>query len=178
MTNLQCVEKQRHYSIDKCPYSQGYGLSSGHIQLWELDRKEGRPPKNWCLWTVVLEKTSQSPPDSKELKPVNLKRDQPWICTGRTDAEAEASVFWSSDVNRQLTREVPDAGKDWGQKEERVSEGEITGWYHRSNEHELGQTPGDGEGQGGLACCSPRGHKESDMTGWLNNNNKKCVNSN
>ena len=155
MTNLDSVEKQRHYSADKGLSSRGYGLPSGHIQLWELDRKEGRTPKNWCLWTVVLEKTPQSPLDSKELKPVNLKRDQPWICTERTDAEAEAPVFWSFDVNRQLIGKVPDAGKDWGQKEERVSEGEIAGWHHWGNEHELRQTPGDGEGQGGLACCSP-----------------------
>ena len=159
MTNLDSVEKQRHYSTDKGLSSGGYGLPSGHIQLWELDRQEGRTPKNWCLWTVVLEKTPQSPLDSKELKPVNLKRDQPWICTGRTDAEAEAPVFWSFDVNRQLIGRVPDAGKDWGQKEERVSEGEIAGWHHRGNEHELGQTPGDGEAQGGLACCSPWGRR-------------------
>ena len=114
----QCVEKQRHCSADKGPYSQGYGPPSGHVRLWELDCKKGRAPKNWCLWTVVLEKTPESSLDSK-IKPVSLKGDQPWIFTGRTDAEAEAPVFWSSDANRQLIGKVPDAGKDWRQKEKR-----------------------------------------------------------
>ena len=106
----------------------------------------------------------------KEIKPVNLKGDQPWIVTRRTDAKAEAPVFWSSDVNRQLTGKVPDAGTDWGQEEKRVSEDEMAREYHRCNEHELDQTLGDGEGQGGLACYSPWCHKESNMTGWLNDN--------
>ena len=161
-----------HCSANKGLYSQGYGLPSGHLHLWELDCKEGRMPKNWWLQTVVLEKTPESPLDSKEIKPVNLKGDQPWMFTGRIDGEAEALVFSSSDVNRQLIGKVPDAGKDWGQKKKRVSEDEMAGWHHRCNEHELGKTPGDGEGQGGLACCSPRGRKESDTTGWQNKNNK------
>ena len=94
ITNLDSVlEKQRHYSSDKGPYSQGYSLTSGHVQVWELDHKEGRAPKNWCLWTVVPEKTLESPLDSKEIKPVNHKGNQSWILTGRTDAEAEATVF-------------------------------------------------------------------------------------
>ena len=101
MTNLDNVEKQRHYSADKCLYSQGYALPSGRIWLWELDHKEGRTPKNQCLWTVVLRKTPESPLDSKEIKLVNIKGNQSWIFTGRTDAEAEAPVFWSSDENRQ-----------------------------------------------------------------------------
>ena len=107
-SNLECVEKQRHYSADEGLCS----LLSGHVQLWELDHKEGRMPKIWCLWTVVLEKTPGSPLDSKEIKPVNLKGDQPWIFSGRTDAEAP--VFWSSDVKRWFIGKVPDAGKDWG----------------------------------------------------------------
>ena len=99
MANLDSVLKSRDITLlDKGPYSQGYGLPSGHIRLWELDRKEGRMPKNWCLWAVVLEKTPESPLDGKEIKPVNLKGDQPWIFTGRTDAEAEALVFWSPDA--------------------------------------------------------------------------------
>ena len=145
----QCVEKQRHYSADKDPYSQGYGLPSGHVQLSEPDHKEGKMPKNWCLWTVVLEKTPESPLDSKEIKLVNLKGDQPWIFTGRIDAEAEAPLFWSSDANRWLIGKVPSAGKDWGQKEKGVLEDEMAGWHHWRNEHELQQTLGDGEGQGG-----------------------------
>ena len=169
----QCVEKQRHYSADKGPYSQGCGLPSGHIGLWELDCKS-RTPKNWCLWTVVLEKTSECSLDSKEIKPVNLKGNKPWIFTGRTVAEAEAPVFWSSDVNR-LIRKVPDAGKDRRLKEKRALEDEMAGCHHQCNERELGQTLGDGEGQGSLACCSPWGHKESDTTGQLNNNNSRVI---
>ena len=109
--------------------------------------------------------------DSKEIKPVNLKGDQPWIFTGRTDAEAEAPVFWPSDANRQLIGKVPDAGNDWGQKEKMVSEDEMAEQHHWCNGQELGQTRGDGEGQGSLMCCSPWDHKDSDVTGQLNNSN-------
>ena len=154
----QCVEKQRHYSANKSLYSQGYGLPSGHVWLWELDHKEGRTPKNWCLQTVVLEKTPESSMDIKEIKPVNLKGNQPWTLIGRIDVEAEAPVFWSSDANRGLIGKVPDVGKDWGQKK-KVSDDEMAGWHHWCNEHELGQTLGDGEGQGSLVCCSPWGHR-------------------
>ena len=94
----------------------------------------------------MLEKTLQSALDSKEIKPVNLRGDQSWIFTRRTDAEAEVLVFWSSDANRWLTGKVPDPGKDWEQKEKRVSEDEMAGGHHWCNEHELGQTPVDGEG--------------------------------
>ena len=172
MTNTprQYVEKQRHYFANKGPYSQGNDLPSGHVWLWQLDRTEGRTAKNWCFWTVVLEKTPESPLSSREIKPVTLKGFQPWIFTGRT--EAEAPVFWSSDVHRRLTGKVPDSGKDRGQKEKRVSEDEMAGRHHQCNKYEIGQTVGDGEGQGGLVCYSPCGHKESDTTGWLNNSNK------
>ena len=165
----QCLEKQRHYSAYKGPYSQGYGLPGGYVWLWELDHKEGRKPKNWCLWAVMLEKTPESPLDIKEIKPVSLKGVQPWIFTGRTDAEAEAPVFWSTDVKRPAIGKIPDAGKDWGQNEKRASE--MAGWHHRCNEHELEQILEDSEEKGDLACCSPWGCKESDMTGRLNNNN-------
>ena len=116
----------------------------------------------------MLEKTPESPLDSKDIKPVNLKGNQPWILIGRTDAEAEAPVLWSSDVNSQLTGKLPDAGKDWGQKK-RASEDEMAGWHHQCNGHELGQTSRDSERQWDLACYSPLGHKELDMTGRLNN---------
>ena len=102
------------------------------------------------------------------MKTVNLKEEQPWILAKRTDAEAP--VFRSYDANSQLTRNAPDAGKDWGQKK-RVSEDEMVGWHHWCNGHELGQTSGDGEGQGSLACCSIYGCKKSDKTRPLNNNN-------
>ena len=98
MTNLECVKKQRHHFANKGPYSQGYGLSSSHVQMWELDNKEGRAPKNWRFQTVVLEKALESPLDSKEIKPVNIKGNQPWIVFGRTDAETEALILWPADL--------------------------------------------------------------------------------
>ena len=110
----QCVENQRHYPVDKRPYSQSYGLPSGRVRLWKLNRKEGGR-KNWCLRTVVLEKIPKYPFHRKEIKLVNLKRNPPWILIGKTDAEVEAPVFWSSDANSQLVRKVSDARKDWRQ---------------------------------------------------------------
>ena len=129
-TTRQFDEKWRHYYGSKCLYSQGDGLPSGHVQLWEQYGKEGRA-QNWCLHIVVLEKTPESPLDRKETKLVNLKGNQPWILVGRADAEAKAPVFWSSDVNSWLIGKVPDAGKDWGQKEKRASEDEMPGGHHR-----------------------------------------------
>ena len=134
--------------------------------IWELNHEEGRMWKNWWLQTVLLEKTPEIPLDSKEIKPVSLKEDKPWIFTRRTDAEAKVPVFWSSDVGRWLTGKVPDAGKDWGQKEKRASEDETAGQHHWFNGHELGQTQGDVDGQWGPACCSPWGHKEMWMGNW------------
>ena len=132
----QCVENQKHYSAYKCLYSQGCGLPSGHVQLRELGRKEYRTPKIWCFWTVVLEKTPESPLDSKEIKQLN----QPWILVETTDAEVEAPEFWSSDANIRLIEKFSDTGKDWGQEEKRVSEDEMAGWRHWFNGHEFGQT--------------------------------------
>ena len=141
--------------------------------MWEVDYKEGWVLKNWCFPTVVLEKTLESTLDSKEIKPVNPKGNQPWISTARTDAEAEAPIFWSPDAKGWLTGKHPDSGKDWRHKEKRAAKDEMVGWYHQLNGHELGQIPGDGEGQGGLTCCSSWGHKDLDMTEQLNNNNNK-----
>ena len=172
----QCAEKQRLYSVNKGLYSQGYGLPRCHLCLWNLDGKEGREPNNWCLWTVVLEKTPESPLDSK-IKPVNLKGNQPWIVVGRTDAETEAPVLWSLDVKSQLIGKDCSAEKYWGQKEKRASEDEMAGWQYWCNGHELEQTSGDSEGQGGLACCSPWDCRESDMTRQLNNNNSNTTTS-
>ena len=137
--------------------------------MWELDHKEGWAPKNWCFWTVVLEKTLESSLDSREIKPVNLKENQPWIFIGRTDTETEAPVLWLPNANSRHIGKDPDAGKDWKQKEKRASEDEMVGWYHWCNGHELGQTLGDGMGQGGLVCCSPWDHEEWETTWWLNN---------
>ena len=100
--------------------------------------------------------------DSKEIKPIDLKGNQPWILIGGTDVEAEAPVFWLSDANSWLTGKVPDAGEGWRQKDKRASEEKMAGWHHQCNGHEIGQASGNGEGQGCLACCSPWGHKELD----------------
>ena len=141
--------------------------------MGELAHKEGWALRNWCFWTVVLEKTLESPLDSKEIKPVNPKGSQPWIFIGRTDAEAEAPVLWPPDVKSQLIRKDPDAGKDWRQEEE-TTEDEMVGWHHWLNGHEFEQALGVGEGQGSLVCCNLSGCKELDTTEWLNSNNNKC----
>ena len=144
MTNLDCFKKKRHHFADKGPYSQSYGFSSSHVWMWELDPKEGWVLKNWCFWTVVLEKTLESPSDSKEIKPVDLKGRQPWIFIGRTDAEAP--ILWPPDSKSQLIGKDPDAGKDWRQEEKGMKEEEMVGWHNWLNGHEFEQTPGDSEG--------------------------------
>ena len=109
-------KKQRHHFADKGPYSQSYGFSSSHVQMWELDNKESWAPKNWCSWTVVLEKTLESPLDCKEIKPVHPKGNQPWIFIGRTDVEAEVPIIWPPDVKSWLIGNDLGSGKVWGQK--------------------------------------------------------------
>ena len=148
----------------KVHLSQSYGFYSSHVWMWELDCEEGWAPKNWCFWTVVLEKTLENSLDSKEIKPVNPKGNQSWIFIGRTDAKAEAPVLWPPDVKSQLTGKESDAGKDWGQEEKGMTEDELVGWPYWLNGQEFEQTVGDSEGQGRLACCSSWGCKESDMT--------------
>ena len=118
----QCVKKWRHYLGDKGMYSPGYGLSSSHVRTWDLDNEEGRAPKNWCLWTVVLEKTLENPLESREIKLVNLKGNQPWILFGRNDAEAEVPILWPPDTNSWLVGKDPDVGKDWRQKEKKATD--------------------------------------------------------
>ena len=135
--------------------------------MWELDYKEGWKPKNWCCWTVALEKTLESPLVCEEIQPVNLG-NQSWIFIGRPDAEAETSIRWPPDVNNWLNEKDPDAGKDWRQEEKGMTEDKMVVWHHWLNRREFEQAPGDGEGQGRLACCSPWGHKESEMIWWLN----------
>ena len=134
--------------------------------MWELDHKEGWAPKNWCFWTVVLEKNLESPLVCQEVKSVNPKGNQPWILIGRTDAEAP--MLWPPDVKSWLIRKDPDAGKDWRQEEKGTTEDEMVGWHHQLNGHEFELTLGDGEGQGTLACCNPWGCKELYSTEWLN----------
>ena len=163
----QHIKKQRHHFSDKRLYSQRYGFSSSHVQKWKLDHKEGWAPKNWCLQTVVLEKTLESSLDRKEIKWVNPKGNQPWILNGRTDAKAKAPIFWPTDMKGWLTGKYSDAEKDWCQEEKGVTEDEMVEWHHQLPEHEFQQTPGDSEGQGSLMCCSPWGRKELDTTEWL-----------
>ena len=115
-----CVKKQRHCFTGKGPYSQSYGFLSSHVQMWEWDHKEGWALKNWCFWIVMLEETLESPLDSKEIKPVNRKGNQPWIFIGRTDVEV--SILWPPDGKNWLTRKDPDAGKDGRQKEKGMTE--------------------------------------------------------
>ena len=129
--------------------------------MWELDYEESWAPKNWCFWTVVLEKTLDTPLDYKEISPVNTKGNQSWICIGRTDAEAETSILWPPDVENWLIGKDPDAGKDWRQEE-------MVGWHYQLDGHEFEQALGVSDGQGGLACCGPCSCKESDTTEWLN----------
>ena len=167
----QGVEKQRHYSANKGPYSRGYGLPRGHTQLWELDHKEGRMPKNWCLQTVVLERTPQSPLRAKRWNQSIWQKINPEysleVLMLKLKLQYFGHMMWTDE-----SWKVSDARKDWGQKK-RVSKDEMAGQCYWCNEHELGRTPGDDEGRGGLVCCSPWGHKESDMIGWLNNNKGK-----
>ena len=136
--------------------------------MWELDHKEGWMLKNWCFWTSVLEKTLESPLDCKEIQPFNPEGNQSWICIGRTNVEAETPILWPPNMKNWLLRKDPDAGKDWKQKENGTTEDEMVGWHHWLNGHEFEQTLGAGDGQGGLACCSPWGHKDSDTTERLN----------
>ena len=131
------IKKQRRYFADKGPYSQSYGFSSSHVWMWELDHKEGWAAKNWCFWTVVLEKRLESPLDCKEIKPVHPKGNQSWIFTERTDAEAEAPILWPPDAKNWLIGKDPDAGKDWRQEERWRTEDELVGWHHRLDGHEF-----------------------------------------
>ena len=161
-------ESRRHYFANKSLSSQGYGFSGGHVWMWALDYKEVWAPKNWWFWTVVLEKTLESPLDCKEIQPVRAKGDQSWVFIGRNDAEAETPTLWPPDAKSWLIGKDSDAGRDWGQEEKGTPEDEMAGWHHRLDGQECEWTPGVGDGQGGLACCGPWGRKESDTTERLN----------
>ena len=124
--------------------------------------------KDWCFWTVVLEKTLESPLDCKETQPVHSEGDQPWDFFGRNDAKAETPVLWPPHAKSWLIGKDSDAGRDWGQEEKGKTEDEMAGWNHRLDGRESEWTPGVGDGQGDLACCHSWGRKESDTTEWLN----------
>ena len=144
----QYIKKQRRYFANRGLSSQSYVFSSSHVWMWEWDCKESWALKNWCFWTVVLEKTLESPLNCKEIQPVHPKGNQSWIFIGRTDAEAEApigawsilcsqSILWPPDVKSWLTGKDPDAGKDWSQEEKGMTENEMVRWHHRLNGHEF-----------------------------------------
>ena len=138
MTNLDSTLKSRHYYANKGPSGQGYGFSSSHVWMWELDCEESwEPKKKWCFWTVVLEKTLESPLDWKEIQRVHPKGDQPWVFIGRTDAEAETPVLWPPDLKSWLIGKDPDAGRGWGQEEKGTTEDEMAGWHHWLDGHEF-----------------------------------------
>ena len=141
------IKKQRHYFVNKGPSGQGYGFSSGHVWMWELDCEESWVLKNWCFWNVVLEKSLESPLDCKEIQPVPPKGDQSWVFIGRTDAEAETPILWPPHAKSWLIGKDPDAGRDWGQEEKGMTEDEMAGWH---------------------LCCDSWGCREWDMTEQLN----------
>ena len=124
--------------------------------MWELDHKESWVPKNWCIWTVVMEKTLESPLDCKDIQPVNPKENQAWIFIGRAEDEAEVLILWPPDAKNRLSGKDPDAGIDWRQEEKGTTENEMVGWHHWFDGHEFEQAPGVGDGQRSLVCCSSR----------------------
>ena len=131
----QHIKKQRHYFVNKGPSSQGYGVSSSHVWMWGLDYEESWVPKNWCFWTVVLERTLESPLNCK-IKPVSPKGNQYWVFLGRADAEAETPILWPPDAKNWLIVKDPDAEKDWRWEEKGMIEVEMVGWHHWLNGHE------------------------------------------
>ena len=147
---------------------EGYGFPSGHVWMWELDCEESWALKNWCFWTVVLEKTLESPLDCKEIQPVHPKGGQPWVFIGRTDIEAETPILWPPDAKSWLIGKDSDAGKDWWQEEKGTTKDDMVGWHHWLDGYGFGWTLGAGDEQGGLVCYGSWGHKESDMTERLN----------
>ena len=152
--------------VNKGLSSQGFGFSSSHAWMWELDYKESWALKNWCFWTMVLENTLESPLDCKEIQPVHPKGDKSWVFIGRTDVEAETPILWPPDVKRWLIWKDPDAGKDWGQEEKGTTEDEMVGWHHWLNGHEFGWTLGVGDGQGGLVCCDKVAKSWTWLSDW------------
>ena len=142
----QHIKKQRHHFADKCKYFQSYGFPSSHVWMCELNHKASWVLKKRCFQTVVLEKTLECSMECKEIKPVNPKGSQPWIFIGRTDAEAEAPIFWPPDAKSQLTEKDPDAGKDWRQEDKGTTEDEMVGWHNWLNGHVFEQTLGHSEG--------------------------------
>ena len=168
MTNLDSILKSTDITLPTKVCLVKAMVFSVVMYGCELDCEEIWVPKNWCFWTVVLEKTLESPLDCKEIQPVYPKGDQSWVFIGRTDVEAETPILWPPDAKSWLIGKDSDAGKDWRQEEKGTTEDEMVGWHHRLNRHGFGWTPRVGDGQGGVACCGSWDRKESDMTEQLN----------
>ena len=160
----QHITKQRYYFADKGPSIQSHGFSHSHVWMWQFIYKKSWAPKNWCFWTVVLEKTLESPLDYK-IKPVNPKANQSLIFTGRTDAEAETPILWPLEVKNGLWKD-PDAWKYWRQEEKGTTEDEMVGWHHRLDGPEFEQTPGVGDGQGCLATVQGITKSQTWLSDW------------
>ena len=167
MTNLEHVKNQRHYFANKGPSSQGYGFSSSHVWMWELDYKESWAQKNRCFWTVVLEKALESPSDCKKIQPVHPKGDQSWVFMEGLMLKLKLQYFGHLMQRADSLEKTLMLGKIRGRRR-RGRQDEMVGWHHQLNRHGFGWTPGVSDGQGGLGCCGSWGHKESDMTEWLN----------
>ena len=159
MTNLDSLLKSRDINL-----TTKVCLVKAMVFPVVMNNKDSCALKNWCFWTVVLEKTLESPLDCKEIQPVHPKENHSWIVIGRTDAEAETPILWPPDAKNRLLGKDPDVGKDWRQEEKAMAEDEMVGWHHQLNGHEFEQAPGAGDGQGSPACCSPQGRKQSDTT--------------
>ena len=169
MNNLDSIFKSRDITLPtkvRLVKAMVFPVVMYECESWTVKKVE--VPKNWCFWTVVLEKTLESPLDCKEIQPFHPKGNQSWIFIGRTDAEVETPILWPPDVKNWLIGKDPDAGQDQRQEEKKMTEDEMVGWHHQLKGHEFEQAPGVGDGQGSLACCSPWGHKESDTTEQLN----------
>ena len=168
MTNLDSVLKSRDIILPTkvcIVKTMVFPVVMYGCESW--DYKESWVPKNWCFLTVVLEKTLESPLDCKEIQPIHPKGDQSWVFIGRSDVEAEAPILWPPDAKSSLIGKDPDSGKDWRQEEKGMTEDEMIGWHHRLNGHESEQALGVGNGQGGLASCSPWGHRVTELNSHI-----------
>ena len=167
MKNLDSILKSRDITLPTKDHLVKTMVFPVVMYGCKLDHKESWARKNWYFWTVVLEKTLEGPLDCMEIKLVNPKGNQSWIFTGKTDAEAETTILWPPNVKNWLIGKDPDAGKDWRWEEKGMTADEMFGWHHRLDGPEFEQALGVGDRQGSLACCSPWGRNESDMTGWV-----------
>ena len=168
MTNLDSIFKSRDITLLTKVHLVKAMVFPVVVWMWELACEESWVPKNWCFWTVVLEKTLESPLDCREIQPVHPKGDQSWVFFGRNNAKAKTPILWPPHAKSWLIGKDSDAGRDWGLEEKGMTEDEMAGWHHRLDGREFQWSPGVGDGQGGLACCNSWGCKELDTTEWLN----------